>query len=75
MDEREQREAEIPLFCVECGVETVARLERGFAISSDAVLCFDCARQRGGRWDEEQARWSVEPDARGLIPLVDISER
>lgn len=61
--------------CVDCGVETAPSVERGFFVASDLVLCFDCARQRGGRWDEELARWSIEPDIVGVIPLVDPYER
>jgi hypothetical protein len=36
--------------------------ERGFPVGSDAALCFRCAVSRGGRWDEAQQRWTVEPD-------------
>jgi hypothetical protein len=68
-------EAENLVPCADCGSETAPVLERGFAINSDIVLCFDCARQRGGRWDEERAFWSSEPDVGGLTPLVDPHER
>ena len=68
-------EAEMLIPCADCGAETTPALERGFGIASDLVLCFDCARQRGGRWDEELARWSIEPDLMGLRPTAEPEER
>ena len=61
--------------CAECGVETAAALERGFSIDAETVICFDCAVQRGGRWDEERALWSREPDVVGLVRFLDPAER
>ncbi len=61
--------------CADCGAETAAALERGFAIDTETVICFDCAMQRGGHWDEERALWSREPDILGLVPLLDPAHR
>lgn len=70
---RSETENLIP--CADCGVETAPAIERGFGVASDLALCFDCALQRGGRWDEELARWSTEPDLFGLVPIGDPQER
>ncbi len=61
--------------CVACGAETAASLERAFSIGSDTILCYECAKQRGGRWDEERAIWSREPDVVGLVPLIEPDQR
>lgn len=68
-------EAENLLPCADCGAETAAALERGFAINTETVICFDCATQRGAHWDEERALWSSEPDVVGLVPFVDPAQR
>ena len=70
---RSQHEDVLP--CVGCGVETAVAVERGFAINAETVICFECAVQRGGRWDEERALWSSEPDVVGLVRIVDPSQR
>ncbi len=61
--------------CVACGSETAGSLERGFSIGADSVLCYECAKQRGGRWDEERAIWTREPDVAGLARPVDPEGR
>ncbi len=60
--------------CADCGVETAPEAERGYFVSADLLLCFACARRRGGHWDEEKARWSGEPDLSGL-PVRDSERR
>ncbi len=68
-------EAETLAPCADCGAETAPALERGYFVATDLVLCFDCAERRGGRWDEELARWSSDPDLVGVVPIVDPHER
>lgn len=68
-------EAENQAPCAVCGVETASALERGFDVDSETVLCYACACERGGRWDEERATWSSEPDVVSLVPLIDPRER
>ena len=52
--------------CAECGAEIAPATERGFALGSDAFLCFACAVRRGGRYDERLDRWEADPDVEGL---------
>ncbi len=70
---RSETEGLVP--CVVCGVETAAALERGFSIGADSVLCYECAQRRGGRWDEERAIWTREPDVVGLVPSLEPEQR
>jgi hypothetical protein len=48
--------------CALCGADLDVGRERGFAVGADAALCFACAVARGGRFDEAEQRWVVEPD-------------
>jgi hypothetical protein len=48
--------------CADCGQQVDAASERGFPVGAEAVLCFECAVARGGRWDEDQQRWTTEPE-------------
>ncbi len=57
--------------CVECGVQLRSGRDREFEFGSRAVLCFDCALRRGGRFDENLDRWSAEPRIDDLGPEVD----
>ena len=52
--------------CADCGDELDPDMDRGYALGPDAVLCFRCASQRGGTWDESQERWVIEPDVADL---------
>lgn len=53
--------------CASCGAEVAAE-DRVFAISDEEVLCFECAIQRGGAFDDPHDRWSREPDVTDLRP-------
>ncbi len=57
--------------CVECGVQLRSGRDREIELGSRAVLCFDCALRRGGRFDENLDRWSAEPRIDDLGPEVD----
>lgn len=47
--------------CADCGAEIAPATERGFALGSDAFLCFACTVRRGGRYDERLDRWEDAP--------------
>jgi hypothetical protein len=55
--------------CLACGAEVVPGRDRAFALSPDRFLCFSCATQRGGSWDELHDHWTAEPETRDLPPL------
>jgi hypothetical protein len=48
--------------CFDCGARIDPALDRAFAMSTDAFLCFECARRRGGVYDSDADRWIVPPD-------------
>lgn len=48
--------------CAGCSEEFDTVAERSFPVGADAALCFRCAVARGGRWDENQQRWVIEPE-------------
>jgi hypothetical protein len=52
--------------CIDCGAAVFTDVDRSFTCSADEVLCFDCARRRGGVFDEHEDRWVVPPDVGGL---------
>ncbi len=56
--------------CAVCGAEIAPARDRAYAAGTDAFLCFACATQRGGTWDEAHDRWLEAPDTSGL-PLRD----
>ncbi len=62
---REEAECEAP--CAECGALLVAAVDRGFAFAEAGVLCFECALKRGGRFDAEEERWTVDPRVADLL--------
>lgn len=53
--------------CVACNAAIAAATDRAFAISNDDYLCFGCATERGGIFDEELERWSVPPETSDLV--------
>jgi hypothetical protein len=61
--------------CAQCGAEFWPELERGYAFGEedDQVLCYACAIQRGGVYDELNDRWSEAPTLSGL--RIDLGER
>jgi hypothetical protein len=60
-------EAREGVACAACG--TVVDLVGGnaYAYGSESALCFDCAVERGGRFDAQQDRWVEAP---GLADLA-----
>ncbi len=52
--------------CADCGEELSAE-SRGYVVGPDTVICMDCARRRGGEYDEETDRWSAEPAVDDLL--------
>jgi hypothetical protein len=57
--------------CAACGTELEPETERGFRIGDRGALCFECAVERGGAYDETQDRWLEPPDLEGLEPDAD----
>jgi len=62
---REEEEREAP--CAECGAVVVVAVDRGFAFGEAGVLCFECALKRGGRFDADEERWTVDPRVSDLL--------
>ena len=52
--------------CAVCRAEIRASLDRAYVITSRTALCFDCALERGGRYDEGRDLWSTLPRADDL---------
>jgi hypothetical protein len=57
----EQEELEL-CECANCGADVDLQGERYFAFSSQDVLCFECAIELGGQYDEMDDLWLVAPD-------------
>lgn len=54
--------------CASCG-EDVAAEDRSFPFGNESMLCFRCAIERGGIYDEHLDHWDRRPD------VVDLLER
>jgi hypothetical protein len=52
--------------CADCGTEVEPDGDRGFRVGDRAALCFECAVERGGTYDETEERWLEPPDLEGL---------
>jgi hypothetical protein len=65
-DEYELSDDDEIAVCAECGTEVEPETERGFRIGERAALCFECAVERGGTYDETEERWLEPPDLEGL---------
>lgn len=52
--------------CASCGAEIRPSIDRAYVITSRTSLCFDCALERGGRYDEQRDVWSTLPRADDL---------
>ncbi len=48
--------------CASCGAEVDPHVDRYFALSDQDVLCFECAIDLGGQYDESEDRWLVAPN-------------
>ena len=47
-------------FCADCRTEMMIS-DRIFPIERDRALCFDCATQRSGVYQDLLGRWTVPP--------------
>lgn len=64
MTDRIDDELRPPERCASCGAqiaESEEEDERVFALDDDSVVCFACALERGGEWDEAEHRWARPP--------------
>ena len=48
--------------CAQCGADIDLGDDRFFAFSNQDVLCFECALEHGGQYDERRDSWLVSPD-------------
>ncbi|MBM4382800.1 MAG: hypothetical protein FJ091_05465 [Deltaproteobacteria bacterium] len=53
-------------YCAECGAEVHSSRDRTYAVDAERSLCFACAVQRGGCFDERRDLWTHAPDLSGL---------
>lgn len=70
-DEFDRSDEGVIAVCAACGTELEPETERGFRIGDSAALCFECAVERGGTYDETQDRWLEPPDLEGLETDLD----
>jgi hypothetical protein len=63
----QEDESEEAVACCACGASLWPDVDRGFACSPEAYLCFRCAEQRGGVYDGQHDRWVIAPDTSGLV--------
>jgi hypothetical protein len=56
--------------CASCGAEVSLGVDRVFALTEDAALCFACALRRGGSYSEAHDRWTQAPSLTGLRDLA-----
>lgn len=52
--------------CAQCGARVAPAAERGFKSGVSVVLCWQCAIERGGQYDEERDEWIVKPHLEDL---------
>ncbi len=54
--------------CAVCGAGINVVADRYFALSDtdESILCFECAIERGGQYDENDDAWLVSPDVSSL---------
>lgn len=53
--------------CADCGASVPPVGGRGYSVSADQVLCWDCAVRRGGAYDEVEDAWATRPRAHDLV--------
>ncbi|HET8939409.1 MAG TPA: hypothetical protein VFN67_38450 [Polyangiales bacterium] len=56
--------------CLSCGAEVSLGVDRVFAVTEDAALCFACAVRRGGSYSEAHDHWTKAPNLKGLRDVV-----
>ncbi|MBW2267416.1 MAG: hypothetical protein JRH16_02475 [Deltaproteobacteria bacterium] len=52
--------------CAQCGTSVAPGSGRGFEFGTGNLLCWNCAMERGGRYDAERDTWTVSPDVADL---------
>jgi hypothetical protein len=52
--------------CLVCGAEISVAVDRTFAVTDDTAVCFACAVERGGRYDELHDTWTRAPELSGV---------
>ena len=55
--------------CLACGAEISLALGRAYAVTDTSGLCFRCALERGGSYDEAQDTWSRAPTVAGVLAM------
>jgi hypothetical protein len=60
--------------CLNCGAEISLARDRSYAVSENDALCFECALERGGAYDERHDEWTRAPQLEGL-PLQTLAEQ
>jgi hypothetical protein len=54
-------EADLLIHCSECGSEISLAVDRSYAVTEDEGMCFACAIERGGVYDELHDAWTQAP--------------
>ena len=62
---REESEQLTP--CAACGAMIWPSTDRGYTFGSQQALCWDCAIRRGGTYDADKDRWTVDPNVGDLM--------
>ncbi len=52
--------------CAACGALVGPGSAQGYGFATDAMLCWQCAVDRGGSYDSEQERWVSPPRVEDL---------
>ncbi len=56
--------------CAACGATIDPGSDRVFALGAEEdFLCWECAAQHGGTWEDVLQLWSTDPDLRGLLRI------
>lgn len=59
--------------CVSCEEEISADDRRAYLFGDGAALCYECAIERGGRYDEGRDDWTRAPDVSAFASLAQES--
>jgi hypothetical protein len=59
-------EADQLVGCLQCGAEISLETDRPFVLAEERALCFRCAVERRGAYDEAHDTWVRAPDLSGL---------
>jgi hypothetical protein len=53
--------------CAVCGATITPATDRAYVGSPELCLCFACATERGGSWDEHTETWTRAPAVHDLL--------